>query len=118
MLNSRVEHTPDGGLTNNIEIAYAMTSLSVSTLRSKLLLGLPGRKIDVFKEFRLNFDYLYNLSSKYKGLNNDIVSKTKIWLFSRIQHTDQYMFHGIQLYEIYTKELFKNEMLSYRKKQV
>ena len=80
-------------------------------LRSLINTTRPGNPINTFEQFLSHFESLYLLSSDRKGLNKEIIKKTKDFL--RTKHNPTYinMNYGLDLFDEYKSELFRMNVI-------
>jgi len=80
-------------------------------LRSLINSTRPGNPINTFEQFLSHFESLYLLSSDRKGLNKDIVKKTKEFLRTKHKPTNTIMTSGLDLFDEYKSELFRMNVI-------
>lgn len=82
-----------------------------SILRNKILSNAPGAINAPFLEFKKGMCELYGLSSRYDKINPDIKCNVKLWMNSQNEITGQYIMNSIDLFDKYSDELFKKEII-------
>lgn len=80
-------------------------------LRSLITSTRPGNPISVFEQFLAHFESLYLLSSDRKGLNKEVIKKTKDFLRSKHNSTVKNMTYGLDLFDEYKSELFRMNVI-------
>ena len=71
----------------------------------------PGNPINTFEQFLTHFESLYLLSSDRKGLNKELIKKTKDFLRTKHKPNHINMTYGLDLFDEYKSELFRMNVI-------
>lgn len=83
----------------------------VPLLRAFITTSAPGNPQIVLIEFKKRFDAIYTLSSSKKELKQEVVGKVKSWLDKPLRCTNKTIKEGIELFEEYKNELFRQNVI-------
>ena len=108
-------------IVGNIEYLFNVTTWCSTELNLKITMKTPGRTYTKLRDFKFNFNYLFELSSKRKELDEKISQQARAWLNMDVQYgidgdvKKDYLMAGLTLFERYGNELYKKGMLKYKK---
>lgn len=114
-------HNSSGNLVDSINHMFNVTTFCAARLNEKMTLSVPGPVNKKFRDFRFNFDYLFNLSSANGEIDKDLKKMVRYYLdmiavYEQEGNLDKkYIKAGLELFSQYSNELHKNGMIDYKK---
>lgn len=103
----------DSRLVDDIESVFKTTSMFAARIRNIFTTGMGGNPLPLYIEFKVQFDFLFTMSSDHKSIRGkDINKKIVVWRDAPGLSYPQ-MTNGLKLFEEYKTQLFKAQLLRY-----
>ena len=113
MDETTVSLSNDSILVDDIETTFKTTSMLAARIRNIFTTGMGGNPLPLYIEFKVQFDFLFTMSSDHKSIREkDINKKIVVWRDAPGLSYPQ-MANGLKLFEEYKTQLFKGQLLRY-----
>lgn len=113
MIDQSVSQANTSILVDDIETVFKNTSMLSAKIRNILTTGMGGNPVSLYIEFKVQFDFLFMMSSDHKNIRgNDIIKRIVEWRDAPgLSYTQ--IVTGLKLFETYKTVLFEVQLLRY-----
>lgn len=113
MDETTVSLSNDSILVDDIETTFKNTAMLAARIRNIFTTGMGGNPLPLYIEFKVQFDFLFTMSSDHKSIREkDINKKIVVWRDAPGISYPQ-MVNGLKLFEEYITYLFQGNLLRY-----
>ena len=110
----------NGNIPETIVYLFNVTCFCETDLNVKITMKTPGRTYTKLRSFKLNFNYLFTLSSSREDMNDKIKKNVRMWLDMDVPSGHDgdvdrdYIRAGLSLFTTYGNELHRLGLIKYK----